>query len=162
MLFNVGSAAGPQGHDQLRGIQMRMHESIRSIAIRGLRHIALAAMLALTSATMTGRAAAQDASAEPQQNTADSARSLSQPTSVWNAHRVVRVINEGSHVVLGDGSIWEIYLPDRPSVNTWKPGDLLVVRESSVTQGDYDYSLKDGRTRGAVAARLVGETNGRS
>ena len=47
-------------------------------------------------------------------------------------------------------------------MNTWRPGDLLVVRESSVTQGDYDYSLKDGRTRGAVAARLVGETNGRS
>jgi hypothetical protein len=143
-------------------IQMHTDRSIRSIGLRALRHAALAAVFALASAMISGRAAAQDASLEPQQNTADSARSLNQPTSVWNAHRVVRVINEGSHVVLGDGSIWEIYLPDRPSVNTWKPGDLLVVRESSVTQGDYDYSLKDGRTRGAVAARLVGETNGRS
>jgi hypothetical protein len=141
---------------------MRANENIESIGVRVLRHVALAAMLVVGSAATSARAAAQDEAAQPQQSTADSARTLGQPTSVWNAHRVVRVINDGSHVVLGDGSIWEIYLPDRPAVNTWKPGDLLVVRESSVTQGDYDYSLKDGRTRGAVAARLVGETNGRS
>jgi hypothetical protein len=141
---------------------MRTHEHIRSIGVRALRYLTLAATLAVGSAMVSGRAAAQSEGAEGQQSSADSARSLGQPTSVWNAHRVVRVINEGSHVVLGDGSIWEIYLPDRPAVNTWRPGDLLVVRESSVTQGDYDYSLKDGRTRGAVAARLVGETNGRS
>jgi hypothetical protein len=140
---------------------MRTQEKIRSIATRGARHLALAAILAVGVAALSTRAAAQGNGAEPQQSTADSARSYGEPTSVWNAHRVVRVINEGSHVVLGDGSIWEIYLPDRPAVNTWKPGDLLVVRESSVTQGDYDYSLKDGRTRGAVAARLVGDTNGR-
>ena len=87
---------------------------------------------------------------------ADSARNYDEPTSVWNAHRVVRVLGGGTHVVLGDGTIWEIYLPDRPSVNTWRRGDLLVVRERSVSQGEFDYSLTDGRTRGAVAARLVG------
>lgn len=141
---------------------MRTSEYIGSIGVRGLRLLALAAALAAGSAIVSGRAAAQGEGADAQPSTVDSARSLGQPTSVWNAHRVVRVINEGSHVVLGDGSIWEIYLPDRPAVNTWRPGDLLVVRESSVTQGDYDYNLKDGRTRGAVAARLVGETNSRS
>jgi hypothetical protein len=72
------------------------------------------------------------------------------------------VINDGTHVVLADGTIWEVYLPDRPAVNTWRPGDLLIVRESSVTQGEYDYTLKDGRTRRAVYARLVGEVRGRS
>lgn len=87
---------------------------------------------------------------------AESASSYDEPMSVWNAHRVVRVLGDGTHVVLGDGTIWEIYLPDRPSVNTWRRGDLLLVRESSVSHGEFDYSLTDGRTRGAVAARLVG------
>ena len=141
---------------------MRTYEIVRSMGARGLRHVLLAGVLGAASAILSGRAAAQGEAAEPEQSSADSARWLGQPTSVWNAHRVMRVINEGSHVVLGDGSIWEIYLPDRPAVNTWRPGDLLVVRESSVSQGDYDYSLKDGRTHGAVAARLVGEANGRS
>ena len=93
---------------------MRMHEHIPRIGDRSLRCVALAATVAVASATLSARAAAQADAAEPQQSTADSARSVGQPTSVWNAHRVVRVINEGSHVVLGDGSIWEIYLPDRP------------------------------------------------
>ena len=121
----------------------------------------LAVVLALASGALAHRAAAQDvdATAPLAQSSSDSARTYRLPTSVYNAHRVRRVINEGSHVVLADGTIWEVYLPDRPSVNTWRPGDVLVVRESSVSQGEYDYQLKDGRTRGAVYARLVGETN---
>ena len=118
-------------------------------------------VVALAIVTPAGAAAQEDVtqnSAPPSAWTspADSARSYDEPTSVWNAHRVMRVLGDGTHVVLGDGTIWEIYLPDRPSVNTWRRGDLLLVRESSVSQGEFDYSLTDGRTRGAVAARLVG------
>jgi hypothetical protein len=122
----------------------------------------LAAAIVLAGGALTQRAAAQETDAAPPSRGADSAHTYSEPTSVYNAHRVTRVINEGTHVVLADGTIWEVYLPDRPAVNTWRPGDLLIVRESSIMQGEYDYTLKDGRTRGAVYARLVGETNGRS
>jgi len=123
----------------------------------------VAAALTVACAAFAPRAAAQETDAAPQSRASDdSARAYGEPTSVYNAHRVTRVIDEGSHVVIADGTIWEIYLPDRPAVNTWRPGDLLVVRESSVTQGEYDYLLKDGRTRGAVRARLVGEVRGRS
>jgi hypothetical protein len=75
---------------------------------------------------------------------------------------VRRVLDDGTRVVLTDGTVWEVYLPDRPSVNTWKPGDLLIVRESPVMQGDYDYMLKDGRTRKPVSVRLVGDVSSRS
>lgn len=127
------------------------------------RMLTIATALMVASAALSHRVAAQEIdAAPPSRSAADSGRSYDEPTSVYNAHRVTRVINDGTHVVLADGTIWEVYLPDRPAVNTWRPGDLLVVRESSVTQGEYDYTLKDGRTRRAVYARLVGEVSGRS
>ncbi|HEV7703141.1 MAG TPA: hypothetical protein VGO46_02570 [Gemmatimonadaceae bacterium] len=127
------------------------------------RALLFPAALLIASATLSQRAAAQDeSSAQPAQGTADSARAYAAPSSVWNAQRVRRVIEDGTRVVLTDGTVWEVYLPDRPSVSTWKPGDLLIVREAAVSQGDYDYTIKDGRTRGAVSARLVGDASGRS
>ena len=133
---------------------------------RGFATIVVTA-LAMACAGLAQRAAAQEIDTAPQaapppHASDDSSRAYGEPTSVYNAHRLARVINEGAHIVLADGTIWEIYLPDRPSVNTWRPGDLLIARESSVTQGEYDYTLKDGRTRGAVRVRLVGEVRGRS
>ena len=122
----------------------------------------LAALL-ISSATLSRRAAAQDESpSQPTNGSVDSARVYAAPSSVWNAQRVRRVIEDGTRVVLTDGTVWEVYLPDRPSVSTWKPGDLLIVREAAVSQGDYDYTIKDGRTRGAVSAKLVGDASGRS
>ena len=128
-----------------------------------MRTLAFVVMFAIATTAPTQRASAQEIDPAPEsRNTADSSRAYAEPTSVYNAHRVTRVIDEGTRIVLADGTIWEVYLPDRPAVNTWRPGDLLIVRESSVTQGEYDYTLKDGRTRGAVYARLVGEVRGRS
>ncbi|MEO8879919.1 MAG: hypothetical protein ABI446_05935 [Gemmatimonadaceae bacterium] len=126
------------------------------------RSLSIATMLVVAIGAFSQRVAAQETDEATPSRNADTSRAYSEPTSVYNAHRVTRVIDEGTHVVLADGTIWEVYLPDRPAVNTWRPGDLLIVRESSVTQGDYDYTLKDGRTRGAVYARLVGEGRGRS
>jgi len=141
---------------------MRTHAGNAAI-IGTPRTLTIAVALVVASAALSQRAAAQEIdAAPPSRSSADSGRPYDEPTSVYNAHRVTRVIDDGSHVVLADGTIWEVYLPDRPAVNTWRPGDLLVVRESSVTQGEYDYTLKDGRTRRAVYARLVGEVNGRS
>jgi hypothetical protein len=142
---------------------MQNHERTSSIAAACARPLALIAALLVASATLSQRAAAQNESAPPpSQDTLDSAGSSAAPSSVWNAQRVRRVIQDGTRVVLTDGTVWEVYLPDRPSVNTWKPGDLLVVREAAVSQGDYDYTLKDGRSRRQVWARLVGDVNGRS
>jgi len=124
----------------------------------------LTALVIGAPASSVAQAGVASDSAPPSEwtSSADSVGSYDEPMSVWNAHRVVRVLGDGSHGVLGDGTIWEIYLPDRASVNTWRRGDMLLVRESSVSHGEFDYSLTDGRTRGAVAARLVGAATRRS
>ncbi|MDQ2767552.1 MAG: hypothetical protein M3Y30_10390 [Gemmatimonadota bacterium] len=139
---------------------MQNHERTSSVAAAYAHRIALVATVLVASASLTQRAEAQDESAPaPSQSAVDSTRAYAAPSSVWNAQRVKRVLQDGTHIVLTDGTIWEVYLPDRPAVNTWKPGDLLIVREAAVSQGDYDYTLKDGRTRRAVSARLVGDSN---
>lgn len=92
----------------------------------------------------------------------DSARANAAPSSVPDGQRLRRVIDEGTHVLLTDGTIWEVYLPDRPSVNTWKSGDLLQVHQAAIMQGEFDYTLRDGRTRKPVHVRLVGDLSSRS
>jgi hypothetical protein len=141
---------------------MREHEgpSFISTVLRGL---ALVAALLVSSAALSQRAAAQDTTAAPlSQSEADSARAYGAPSSVWYGQRIGRVIGNGTQVVLTDGTIWEVYLPNRPAVDTWKPGDLLILREAAVMQGDYDFTMKDGRTRKLVWVRLVGDVSSRS
>lgn len=141
---------------------MHRHEGRSSISA-GARGLALAAAFLVVTGVLSSRAAAQDTATPPPYGSAtDSARAAGVPGSVWNAQRIRRVIHDGTQVVLTDGTIWEVYLPDRPSVDTWKPGDLLVVREAAVMQGEYDYTMKDGRTRKLVWVRLLGDVSSRS
>jgi hypothetical protein len=141
---------------------MHHHESMRYISPCA-RALVVGAALLISSTMLPQRAVAQDTSASPPpESTADSARAYGAPGSVWNAQRIRRVIGDGTHVMLTDGTVWEVYLPDRPAVDTWKPGDLLVVREAAVMQGDYDYTMKDGRTHKLVWARLVGDVTSRN
>src|SRR5690348_5325191 len=39
--------------------------------------------------------------------------------SVRNGFRVVQILNDGSSVTLDDGTVWEVDLADRPTVDTW-------------------------------------------
>lgn len=141
---------------------MRVFDAAGTGAVGARIGAATALLFFLMALAAPGSAGAQEGmapeTAPPPESVSasDSARSYDEPMSVWNAHRVVRVLGDGTHVVLGDGTIWEIFLPDRPSVNTWRRGDLLVVRIRGIAQGEFGYSLVDGRTRGEVAARLVG------
>lgn len=142
---------------------MPSHECTSSRPAGPSLPLSLFAALVVASATLSQRAAAQDETAPPpSQETLDSARAYTAPSSVWNGQRLHRVLQDGTRVMLEDGTIWEVYLPNRPAVDTWRPGDLLIVREAAVSQGDYDYVMKDGRTRRVVWVRLVGDVNGRS
>jgi hypothetical protein len=142
---------------------MLSHERTSSRAAGLALPLSLFAALVVASATLSPRAAAQEETAPPppSQDSLDSARAYAAPSSVWNGQRVHRVLQDGTRIMLTDGTIWEVYLPNRPAVNTWRPGDLLIVREAAVSQGEYDYVMKDGRTRRLVWVRLVGDVNGR-
>ena len=141
---------------------MRHHEGM-SFTSASARALALLAALLCSSAALAQAAAAQDTTSTPSADSAvTGARAYGAPSSVWNAQRIRRVLGDGSHVMLTDGTVWEVYLPDRPSVDTWKPGDLLVVREAAVMQGEYDYTMRDGRTRKLVWARLIGDVSSRN
>lgn len=144
-------------------IQMRRHQSLGLTSASAPRALAVTAAFLLSSGMIAQRAAAQDASAPPSSESAmDSTRANTTPSSVPDAQRLRRVIDEGTHVVLTDGTIWEIYLPDRPSVNTWRPGDLLQLHAAPIMQGEFDFTLRDGRTRKPVHVRLVGDLSSRS
>jgi len=160
--FELKLVRGPIPLPSPEDMQMRRHRSPGFISASA-RTLAFVSALLLWSGMIAQRAAAQESPAPPASESAmDSARASAAPSSVPDAQRIRRVIAEGTHVVLTDGTIWEVYLPDRPAVNTWRPGDLLQLREAPVMQGEFDYTLRDGRTRKPVHARLVGDLSSRS
>lgn len=70
--------------------------------------------------------------------------------------RVLRNIDDGSFVMLADGTMWEINLPDRPTSDTWTAGDYVIVRRDPAPVGDYDYILVNGAAHGSARARFAG------
>jgi len=153
------SAGAPTFQEDIR---MRNHERRIFHGVTIARPLAIIASLVVASTLLAPRAAAQGCAPPQALSAADSARIYSAPNSVWYAQHICRVLDEGTRVVLTDGSVWEVYLPNRPDVDTWKPGDLLVVRVAAVAEGgagytDYDYTMYDGRTGRLVWVRLIGD-----
>jgi hypothetical protein len=62
--------------------------------------------------------------------------------------RIANVVNGGTILELQDGTVWEVYLPDRTSTVTWRKGDYVLVRRSPLAQGSYDYTILNGRAGG--------------
>src|SRR5690242_17999830 len=111
--FELGVASRPIPLLSPEDMQMRRHWSPGFISASA-HTLAFVSALLLWSGMMAQRAAAQDSSAPPTSESAmDSARASAGPSSVPDAQRIRRVIADGTHVVLTDGTIWEVYLPDR-------------------------------------------------
>jgi hypothetical protein len=72
--------------------------------------------------------------------------------------QVTEVREDGTFIVLQDGSTWEVFLPDRPSTVEWKVGDYVMVRERWIAQGDYEYQLNNGRAHSVAVVRWAGMT----
>jgi hypothetical protein len=83
------------------------------------------------------------------------AERLTRPT-VPGLASLDRTIASGDYVQLSDGTIWSIYLPDRPAVVGWRAGDLIVVRQSGLGYGEYDYVLTNNSDGSRAFARLGG------
>ncbi len=77
-----------------------------------------------------------------------------------NSARVAELINGGDFVRLEDGSVWEIYSPDRVATANWKAGSTVSLRERSVHINSgtarYDMLLSNGEAGTTASARFRG------
>lgn len=74
--------------------------------------------------------------------------------------RVREVVDGGATVVLEDGSVWDVYLPDRPTADAWRVGDYVVVRLRGLMIGAYKHQLINASAEvsgGRATARFAGK-----
>jgi hypothetical protein len=83
-------------------------------------------------------------------------RMVRAPRTVPDAARVLRLMDGGDFVMLDDGTVWEVYLPDRPTTVNWASGDGVRVRQRPAPIGAFDYDLIYGPRRERVAVRFAG------
>ena len=123
--------------------------------LSGAQRIALDAWLARYTA-MIEHAASHGAQAASNGNGSTGGEAYSGPVAVPYGSRISAVKDGGTNIVLSDGTIWEVYLPNRPATRTWAVGDFVIVAGRAVEQnGVYYFSLINGRdgTTAAVAWR---------
>ena len=85
------------------------------------------------------------------------------PGCSWNCYSVVlpygqyvhEVRDGGSYVILEDGSVWEIRLPQRPFASSWRPGDFVVLKTIAAPVQNFEILLTHAENDKAEA-RLVG------
>ena len=78
-----------------------------------------------------------------------------------NAMTIADVAAGGTLVVLGDGTMWEVYLPDRVKTAAWTKGEAVRVRPASVEVGSYDYELLNGGSADRALVRFRGRSDAR-
>jgi hypothetical protein len=59
--------------------------------------------------------------------------------------RIANVLDGGTLIELQDGTLWEVYLPNRPATSLWRKGDYVLVRRDPLPRGFYDYTILNGR-----------------
>lgn len=78
------------------------------------------------------------------------------PHNVPEGVRVYRSAGGGTFVMLEDGSMWEIFLRDRPYTVTWRTGDYVLVRRNSAPLDGYEFTLVNSAGRMEASARFAG------
>ena len=71
------------------------------------------------------------------------------------AARLVSTPEDGGFVRLADGTVWEVYPPDRTSTDAWHAGDYITVSQAPTAVGDFDHVLVEcqGQHAGARTVR---------
>ena len=94
---------------------------------------------------------------------AETAAAPQLPGCGWNCYNVVlpygqyvkEVLDDGSYVMLEDGSVWEIRLPQRPNAASWRAGDFVRLTNIGAPVEDFEILLSH-TTNDKAEARLVG------
>lgn len=71
------------------------------------------------------------------------------------AARLVSIPDDGGFVRLADGTLWEVYPPDRTSTDAWNAGDYITVSLAPAAVGDYDHVLVDTNENTRAHVRFV-------
>ena len=71
------------------------------------------------------------------------------------AARLVSTPDDGSFVRLADGTLWEVYPPDRTYTDEWTAGDYITVTLASTAVGDFDHVLVDTNANTRAHVRFV-------
>ncbi|MBX6331657.1 MAG: hypothetical protein IRY91_07405 [Gemmatimonadaceae bacterium] len=112
------------------------------------------ALLAIAAAAP---AAALHAQADTTEHQAPPRAVQPAPPNLVGAVRIIGVADGGTFITLEDSTEWEVYLPDRTSSVTWRPGDAVILRLRNIVVGDhYDFELFDGRTDSRAAVKFRG------
>jgi hypothetical protein len=72
------------------------------------------------------------------------------------AVEIADVLDDGTFIRLADGTMWEVYLPDRPYTVGWRRGDWVVVRRLSAPVQGFEGSLTNASARSAASVRFAG------
>ena len=76
--------------------------------------------------------------------------------------RIARMNEDGTLIELRDGTVWEVYLPDRTSTAGWQKGDFLIVKKAplgqDIGQDGYTYELINGRTKQRAVVSFRGNS----
>ena len=78
------------------------------------------------------------------------------PHTIPDGIRVYRSAGGGTFVMLEDGSMWEIFLRDRPYTVTWQAGDYVLVRHNPAPTNGYEFVLINAAGRMEASARFAG------
>lgn len=77
--------------------------------------------------------------------------------------RIARMDEGGTLIELRDGTVWEVYLPDRTSTAGWQEGDFLIVKKAPlgqhIGQDGYTYELFNGRTNERAVVSFRGSSD---
>lgn len=71
------------------------------------------------------------------------------------ASRLAATPEDGGFVRLADGTLWEVYPPDRTSTDAWHAGDYITVSLASTAIGDFDHVLVDTKANTRAHVRFV-------
>lgn len=71
------------------------------------------------------------------------------------AARLVSTPDDGSFVRLADGTLWEVYVPDRTFTDEWQEGDYITVVLAPTALGDFDHVLVDTNANTRAHVRFV-------
>ena len=71
------------------------------------------------------------------------------------AARLVSIPDDGGFVRLADGTLWEVYPPDRTLTDAWHAGDYITVSLAPAAVGDYDHVLVDTKENTRAHVRFV-------